>query len=100
MVVFTLAKKLFSNCCTLRFVEYCLAVMNRLVMRSSRDPNSGPNPASFEGTDTPSTSLSANASGAPGYPNFLARAWYGIEWKTIFPYSILAIFFLSFSIPC
>ena len=26
---------------------------------------------------------------------FLARAWYGMEWKTIFPYSIRAIFFHS-----
>ena len=41
-------------------------------MRSSRDPYSGPNPASSEATDTPSTSLSASASGAPGYLNLLA----------------------------
>ena len=27
------------------------------------------------------------------------RAWYGMEWKTIFPYSILAIFFHSISMP-
>ena len=27
------------------------------------------------------------------------RAWYGMEWKTIFPYSILEIFFHSSSIP-
>ena len=41
-------------------------------MRSSRNPHSGPNPASAETTDTPSTSLSANASGAPGYFYLLA----------------------------
>ena len=72
MVAFTLAKKLLSNYCTLRFVEFCLAVMDRFVMRSSRDPHPSPNPASSEATDTPSTSLSANASGAPGYLNLLA----------------------------
>ena len=71
MIAFTLAKKLFSNCCTLRFVESYLAVMDRFVMRSSKDPQSGPNPASSEATDTSSTSLSANASGAPGYRNLL-----------------------------
>ena len=64
---FTLAKKLFSDGCTLRFVESYLAVMDRLVMKNSRDPDSGPNPASSKATDTPSTSLSSNASGAPGY---------------------------------
>ena len=64
---FTLAKKLFSDGCTLRFVESYLAVMDGLIMKNSRDPHSGPNPASSKATDTPSsTSLSANASGAPG----------------------------------
>ena len=46
--------------------------MDRFVMRSIRDPHSGPNPASSEATDTPSTSSSANASGAPGYLSLLA----------------------------
>ena len=41
-------------------------------MRSSRDPQPGPNPAFFEVTNTSSTSLSAYACGAPGYPNLLA----------------------------
>ena len=41
-------------------------------MRSSRDPHPGPNSVSSEATDTPSTSFSANASGAPGYHNLLA----------------------------
>ena len=41
-------------------------------MRSSRDPHPGLNPASSEATDYLSTSLSANASGAPGYLNLLA----------------------------
>ena len=66
MVAFTLAKKLFSNCCALRFVESYLAVMDRCVIKSSRDPHPDPNPASSKATSTPSTSLSANASGAPG----------------------------------
>ena len=72
MVAFTEAKKLFSSCCTLRFVESYLAVMNRFVMRRIRDSHSGPNPASSKAIDTPSTSLSANASGVPGYLNLLA----------------------------
>ena len=33
----------------------CLAVMDRFVMRSIRDPHPGPNPASSEATDTPFT---------------------------------------------
>ena len=53
----------------MRFVESYLAVRYRFVMRSSKDPHSGPNPTSSEATDTRSTSLSANASGAPGYFN-------------------------------
>ena len=40
--------------------------MDRFVMKSFRDPHPGPNPASSEATDTPSTLLSARASGAPG----------------------------------
>ena len=28
-----------------------------------------------------------------------AKAWYGMEWKMIYPYSILVIFFHSISIP-
>ena len=43
-------------------------------MRNSRDPHPGPNSASPEATDTPSTSLSPNASGAPGYLNLLASS--------------------------
>ena len=46
--------------------------MDRFVIGSIRDPHPGPNPASSEATDTPSTSLSANASGAPGYLNLPA----------------------------
>ena len=43
-------------------------------MRSSRDPHPGPNLASSDATNTPSPSLSANASGylnllAPSRPN-------------------------------
>ena len=56
----------------MRFVESNLAVMDRLVMKRSRDPHPGPNPASSKATDTPSTSLSANASGAPDYFILLA----------------------------
>ena len=41
-------------------------------MQSSKGHHPGPNPASSEATDIPSTSLSAHASGAPGYLNFLA----------------------------
>ena len=41
-------------------------------MRSSRDPHPGANSAFSEATDTPFTSLFANASGAPGYLNLLA----------------------------
>ena len=41
-------------------------------MKSSRDPHTGLNPASSEATDTPSTSLSANASGAPSHLILLA----------------------------
>ena len=37
-----------------------------------KDSHSGPNPAFSEVIDTPSTSLSANASFAPGYLNLLA----------------------------
>ena len=54
------------------FVEFYLAVMDRLVMRSSRDSHPSQNPASFEATDTPSTSLSTNATGATGHLDFLA----------------------------
>ena len=72
VVVFALAKTLFSNCCTLRFVESSLAVMDKFVTRSSEDPHLGPNPASSEATDTPPTSLSTNATGAPGDLNLLA----------------------------
>ena len=39
--------------------------MDRFVTRSSRVFHPGPNPVSFEATDTPSTSLSANATGSP-----------------------------------
>ena len=46
--------------------------MDRFLMNSSTDPHPGPNPASSEATDTPSTSLTANASDAPGYLNLLA----------------------------
>ena len=46
--------------------------MDRFVVRSIRDPHPGPNFVSSEANDTPSTSFSANASGAPGYPNLLA----------------------------
>ena len=63
MVDFTLAKKLFSNCCTLRYVEFYFAVMDRFVMRSRDDPHLGPNPASSKAINISSTSLSANASG-------------------------------------
>ena len=38
-------------------------------MKSSRDPHPGPNSAFPRVTDTPSTSLSAAVSGAPGYPS-------------------------------
>ena len=72
MVAFTLAKKLCSNCWTLRFVESYLAVVDRFVVKSSRDPHPGPNPASTEVTDTPSTSLTASASGAPDCLNVVA----------------------------
>ena len=41
-------------------------------MRSSRKPHFDPNATSSEATHTPSTSLSANASGAPGYLNLPA----------------------------
>ena len=41
-------------------------------MKSCRDPQPGPNPPSSEATDTPSTFLFANASGALGYFNLLA----------------------------
>ena len=68
---FHLGQKLFSKCCTLRFVESYFAVMDRFVMRSNRDLHPGPNSVSSEATDTPSTSFSANASGAPGYHNLL-----------------------------
>ena len=74
MVAFTLAEKLLSNCCTLRFVKSYLAVMDKLVMRSSGNPHPGPNPASSEATDTPATSLSANAPGAPGYLGVLVSS--------------------------
>ena len=43
-------------------------------MRSSRGPHPGPNSVSSEATDTPSTSLSPNASGALGYLNLLASS--------------------------
>ena len=46
--------------------------MDRLVIKSSSDPHPYLNPASFKATDTPSTSLSANGSGAPGYLILLA----------------------------
>ena len=71
MVAFTLAKKLFSNCCTLRFVESYFAVMDRFVMKRSRNPHPGSNSAFSKATNTPSTSLSANASDGPGYLNLL-----------------------------
>ena len=45
--------------------------MERFVLRSSKDPHLGAKPSSSEATDTPSTSLSANASGAPDYLNLL-----------------------------
>ena len=41
--------------------------MNKFVMRSSGDPHPGLNPASFEATNTPSTSLFANAFFPPDY---------------------------------
>ena len=56
----------------MHFVESCLALMNKFVMRSSGDPHPGPNSVSSEATYTPFTSLSANASGALGY--LLAQA--------------------------
>ena len=49
-----------------------MAVRDKFVMQSSKDLHTGPNPASSEATNTRSTSLSANASGAPGYFNLLA----------------------------
>ena len=61
------SKSCLVNSCTLRFVKSYLAVMDRLVLRSIRDPHPGPIPASSEATDIPSasTSVSANTSGAP-----------------------------------
>ena len=54
------------------FQEFYLAVMNRFVMRSSRDLHPSPNPASFDVTNTPSTFLSVDVSFAPGYLNLVA----------------------------
>ena len=53
MVTLTLAKSCLVTAghCVLS----CLAVMDRFVMRSIRDSHPGPNPASSEATDTPST---------------------------------------------
>ena len=70
-VALTLAKKLFSNCCTLCF-GFVLFGSNRFVMRSIKDPHPGSNSASSEATDTSSTKLCANASGVPGYLNLFA----------------------------
>ena len=72
MVAFTAAKNLFSNCCTLRFVESYLEVIDRFVMRSSRNSHPGLNPAFSEATEILSTSLSANATGITGYFELLA----------------------------
>ena len=68
-----LGQKLFSNCCTLRFVESDLAVTSKFVMKR-KDPRPGPNPASSKATDTPSTFLPANASGGLGYLILLASS--------------------------
>ena len=72
MGAFTVAKKLFSNCFALRFAESYFAVMDRFLMKSSQKPHPGSNSASSKATNTPSTSLSANASDGPGYLNLLA----------------------------
>ena len=53
MVALILAKKLFSNCCTLRFVLF--SIMDKFVMRTIRDSHPGLNPASSEATNTPFT---------------------------------------------